>query len=327
MTTKVEVEKRSIDIVCLGSALIELIGSGDTLEQVDTFQRSVGGATVNVAAAAVRLGRAAGLIARVGDDAFGRHIRAEARRLQIRDDWLQVDPVEPTTVAFLARAGGKPDFLSVRAADRQLILTDHTRELIRSAAALHTTTFALATDPIRSTTIEAIELAHGAGRIVSLDPNFRARNWPEAELLMPLLTHLLPLTTIIKPSLADAEAIWGPGLTPGDYIERFHAHGARQVLLTLGREGVIVSDGRTVQRLPAIPIASADTAGVGDAFTAGALAALIDRLDLVTAARIGMTVASYRLRVADRAAPLPAWSLIRDEARAAEEPPTRRRPL
>jgi len=311
-----------IDIACVGTVLIDLIGAeaGASLSNVASFRRAIGGATLNVAATAARLGRRTCVVTRVGDDAFGTFARAEIQRLGIADAWIQVDPQEITTHAFSTRSARSNQFLIVRGADRNLTLDAGARSMIGRAAAVHTTTFALAVEPSRTAAIEALEIAHAAGRIVSLDPNYRARNWKSVENLMPLLRRLLPLTTIIKPSLVDAEAIWGAGQSPGDYLERFHYYGARQVLLTLGREGVLVSDGHAVTRLPAIPVEADDTVGVGDVFTAAAITALIDGHSLVTAARIGTLVASYRLRTMDHAAPLPAWPVLLEQARAEEEP-------
>ena len=310
-----------IEIVCLGSATLDLIGMepSDALGTTETFKRVAGGAAINVASTAARLGRTAAVVARVGMDAFGHFYRTQLHSFGVRDDWLQADAHEPTTIAFFAGHGAPRDFLVVRGADRQLQLDDAARTLVDGAAALHLTTFALTLDPLRSAAVEAIERAHAAGRVVSLDPNFRSRNWPNASVFMPLLEHILPLTTVIKPSLDDAEAIWGAGLTPGDYIEQFHARGARQVLLTLGREGVLISDGSSVQRLPAVPIDAADSFGVGDAFTAGALAALVDGHSLVTAARVGMLVAGYKLRAPNYTGPLPRWATLVEQVRANDE--------
>jgi fructokinase len=319
-----DTQPRRHDIVCFGGLMVDLRGVEEAtqIDQIETFRRSAGGAAFTVASMAARLGRPAAIIARIGDDPFGRFLRAEVRRLSIEDQWLQTDPANPTTLAFFGQAGTAGDFWVVRGADRHLVLDAAGRALVEQSSALHTTTFALSAEPCRTAAVAAIEAAHAAGAVVSLDPNYRAVVWQSADAFMPLLRHLLPLTTIIKPSLIDAGAIWGRGLTPGDYVERFHAHGARQVLLTLGREGVVASDGQRVERLPAIPVDAADTAGVGDAFTAGALTALVEQQDLFTAARVGMLVADYRLRRPEYSGPLPRWNVLLTQAKAGEESDT-----
>ena len=52
----------------------------------------------------------------------------------------------------------------------------------------------------------------------------------------------------------------------------------------------------------------ADATGAGDAFTAGLLLALIEGLDLVTAARLGQQVAAAKLRAIGHSAMLPSWT-------------------
>ena len=310
-----------VEIVCLGSAMVDFIGvePSNTLGASETFKRAPGGATLNVAGTAARLGRTAAVVARVGMDAFGHYYRTQLGSLGVRDDWLQSDPRAPTTVAFYARQGTPRDVLMVRGADSRVELDEPARALIDGAAALHVTSFALTMEPLRAATVEAVERAHRAGRVVSFDPNFRTRNWPEGAIFMPLLQQLLPLTTVIKPSLSDAEAIWGAGLSPGEYIEQFHLHGARHVLLTLGREGVLISDGNSVQRLPTVPLDVVEAVGAGDAFTAGALAALVDGHSLVTAARVGMLVSGYKLRSPNYTGPLPRWATLLEQVRAQNE--------
>ena len=48
---------------------------------------------------------------------------------------------------------------------------------------------------------------------------------------------------------------------------------AREVVVTLGAEGALWTDGDAVARAPAVPAAAVDTTGAGDAFAAGLLAA------------------------------------------------------
>ena len=317
-----------VDIVVLGALMVDLTGTAPhaALESVETFRRTLGDASSNVATTAVRLARRVAIIARVGDDAFGRYVRTELRQRRLLDNWLQVGPQEATTLAFFAESSAARNFLVIRGADRNLTLDEEARLLIHRARALHTTTFSLSMEPSQKATVEAIEVAHAAGHLVSLDPNYRADVWHKPGSFMPLLRHLLPMTTVIKPSLKDAAEIWGAGQSPGDYVARFHEHGAGQVLLTLGRNGVIASDGQTVQRLPAVPIETTDTVGAGDAFTAGAIAALLDGHDLFTAARVGMVVASYRLRAPEYSGPLPRMTILVEQAFAGEEdaPPVQR---
>src|SRR5919205_483880 len=112
-----------VDIVVLGALMVDLTGTDPhaALENVETFRRTLGDASSNVATTAVRLSRRVAIIARVGDDAFGRYARTERRRRQILDNWLQIDPQETTTLAFFAESSTARNFFVIRGADRYLI--------------------------------------------------------------------------------------------------------------------------------------------------------------------------------------------------------------
>ena len=56
--------------------------------------------------------------------------------------------------------------------------------------------------------------------------------------------------TFTKPSLDDCIRIFGPGLPPEEYIERFHRWGARYVVMSRGGDSALVSDGETITELP-----------------------------------------------------------------------------
>ncbi len=316
-------DSTTIDILALCEALVDLISleRGASLDDVDSFKRYLGGAPINVAATAARLGRSSAVIARVGHDAFGRFIRSEVRRLQVEDTYLQVDGQHPTTLTFVASTTGTPDFLMIRGADAFLQAIPEPNGLhasaplvqaLERAKALHVSMNALSLEPSRSTAIDAIKQAHARGLVVSLDPNYRPRIGPDAATLHHLLREVCPLTTLLKPSLDDASAIFGPGYTKAEYIERFQEYGAHQVLLTLGKDGVLVADGASHTALMAEPIDVVDATGAGDAFTAGVLLALIEGLDLVTAARLGQRVTAAKLRAVGHSAMLPSWTTLRN---------------
>lgn len=86
----------------------------------------------------------------------------------------------------------------------------------------------------------------------------------------------LPLATIVTPNLTEAAAIVGHQLDTLEEIrlaaEKIHSLGAKNVLITLGKEGCWFFDGIKHHRFKAYPAVNVDTSGAGDAFN-GALAA------------------------------------------------------
>ena len=67
------------DVLAIGRSGVDIyplqIGVG--LEQVESFGKFLGGSAANVAVAAARLGNRTALISGVGDDPFGKFVRAE----------------------------------------------------------------------------------------------------------------------------------------------------------------------------------------------------------------------------------------------------------
>src|SRR5207253_4866917 len=148
-------------------------------------------------------------------------------RLGVITEYLCGDPTVHTTVIFVARTAGSPDFEAFRAGDAELRPTDLPEQAIARARAVHASTFALSREPCRSTVAGALRLACELGKLVSLDPNYHPGIWPDGAEARAVLQDLYRYVTITKPSLDDAARLFGAGLTPEMYVEHFHALGPR----------------------------------------------------------------------------------------------------
>src|SRR4051812_40946757 len=74
---------------------------GVGLEEVETFDRYIGGSPTNVAIAAARYGRRAAVITRTGDDPFGRFIHKALREHGVDDRFVSSVGGWPTPVTFV----------------------------------------------------------------------------------------------------------------------------------------------------------------------------------------------------------------------------------
>jgi fructokinase len=299
-----------IDLLAIGETLIDFISEQTvpSLNEAETFRRFQGGSPGNIAANVARLGGVGALISKIGDDAFGRFCKAELEQAGVLADYLLLDPMVRTTVIFVSKTIGTPDFSDYRAADAELTPQEIPEEAIRRSRVVHASTFALSRRPCRDAVIRAFELAHRHGKLISLDPNYSPRLWPDKAEALAVLRQLYALATLTKPSLDDATRLFGPGKAVEDYIDRFHAWGPRLVVLTLGKDGAIVSlDGQRT-RIPPRPVKVVDSTGAGDAFWAGYLVSLLDGHNAVFSAHFAQAVVARKL---ERVGPLPS-SLDRD---------------
>lgn len=286
-----------LDLLAVGEAVVDLISVEETGSLRDTraFRLHVGGSPANVARTVARLGGRAALAARVGDDPFGHLLRAELEGAGVLCDYLVLDSDARTTVIFVSHTRGTPDFLAYRDADFRLAPEQVTEEVIGRARVVHISAFALSRPPARHAAERALHLGRERERILSVDPNYSPRLWPDREDALETLERALSMATLTKPSLDDARRLFGPGFSPEDCVRRFHELGPPVVVLTMGPEGVLVSEGGHIQHIPALSISIADATGAGDAFWGGFLVALLDGLPLPDCARFAQHVAARKL--------------------------------
>ena len=129
--------------------------------------------------------------------------------------------------------------------------------------------------------------SHGAaGRQLGFHPA-PARNLPAS---------IFPCCDFITPNETEAEILTGIRVTTRAGAERaadaLLALGVRNVIVTLGSEGVLVKNSTIVAHIPAFDAGPVvETTGAGDAFTGGLAVALAEGKDVLQAARFGCAVA------------------------------------
>lgn len=90
------------DVLAIGRCGVDVypLQVGVGLENVETFGKFLGGSAANVAVAASRLSNHSALISGVGNDPFGRYVRAELARLGVDNRFVATDDTLPTPVTF-----------------------------------------------------------------------------------------------------------------------------------------------------------------------------------------------------------------------------------
>lgn len=96
---------------------------------------------------------------------------------------------------------------------------------------------------------------------------------------------------LVKPNLDEAGQITGLKLLPeraAEALQPIHALGAEHVLISLGRAGAVLSDGRQAWRLRPPQVEEHNPIGAGDALVAGLVAGLSQGESLPDAAALGV---------------------------------------
>jgi len=267
-----------LDLLAIGETVVDLISveETDSLRHAHTFRKYLGGSPANIAVYVAKLGGTSAIVSKTGAGPFGQFLKAELREAGVATDYLVMDPRVHTTVIFVSRTTRTPDFKALRGSDYRLEPQEVDETIIERARVVHASTFALSREPCRSAVEKAFQLAQEQDKIISLDPNYSPRIWPDQREAQEVLRRLFGYATITKPSLDDATRLFGGGRTPEAYIELFHEMGPRVVVLTMGAEGVLLSEEGRITHIPTRPVEVVDATGAGDAFWAGFLVAWLN---------------------------------------------------
>jgi len=262
-----------IDVICLASWNADLvsrvprpIARGETL-MASGFSIGPGGKGSNAAIACVRQGAKVAVIARIGDDDFGRMALDLWAREGIDASMVEVVNGEPSGVAqilvyddgdnSIAVAPGAGSGLAARHADA-------------AAAALGRARVVMASCEVpQAATRAAFAHARKGGTLTLLNP----------APAQALSDEMLALCDLLTPNEAELRLLAGmPVGTPtAAAAEALLARGAGAVAVTLGAAGcALFRPGRPALAIAGHAVPVADTIGAGDTFT-GAMAASLAR--------------------------------------------------
>ncbi len=275
-----------LDLLSIGETLVDLISveEAHSLFDAETFQKYQGGSPANIATYVAKLGGASAVISKTGIGAFGQFLKAELQRAGVVTDYMVMDHRVHSSVVFISRTQGTPDFEAFRDGDFRLEPGEIDEDAVARARVIHASTWPLSRKPARSAVEHAFRLAYERKKIISLDPNYSPQLWPDYPDAKRTIKRMMRYATITKPSLDDAERLLGAGQEPESYIEAFHEMGPEIVVFTMGADGFIISaEGVRLQerlqerlQIPARPVEVADATGAGDSFWAGFLTALLE---------------------------------------------------
>ena len=254
-------------VVVIGDALI------DELRDDGGVREFVGGAALNVAVGLARLGLPTSLIAMVGDDEAGSHIRSYLSVFGV-ELLATPSPLGSSRAVSVRAHGGEPVYEFNEAAQaRRIRFGPAERSAIAAAPATVISCFPF--DDPEQTDDLAAALEYCGGMIV-VDPNPRAGMMSDRDEFVRGFERIAARADLVKVGDDDAALLYGESL---DALRaRLRALGVRIVLATKGAAGADLDTGEDVVSLPvsSLPGPIIDTMGAGDASLAATVAGLVE---------------------------------------------------
>ena len=244
---------------------------GETILGGDFFMNP-GGKGANQAVAAARLGGKVTLIAKTGDDVFGREAKQIFENDHINTDYLTTDPTHPSGVALITVDNHGENCIVV-APGSNSYLSNEDIDLARQAIIGSELLLMQLEIPIE--TVEyAANIAFEAGIKVILNPA------PAA----PISDTLLSKLYMITPNETEAELISGIPVVDSASAELAARYlcrrGVQVVIITLGSKGAFLFTGEKGIVIPAPAVKALDTTAAGDVFNGAIAVAISEGLPL-----------------------------------------------
>lgn len=250
-------------VVVIGDALI------DELRDDAGVREFVGGAALNVAVGLARLGVPTTLIAMVGDDEAGDHIRSYLGDFGV--ELIATRSPRGSSRAVSTRSGGAEPVYEFNdaAKGRRVRFGEAEKTAIRDASMTVVSCFPF--DDVAQT----LELAEAvAGHPLAIDPNPRSGMLTDRAEFVRGFEQLAASASLVKVGDDDAQLLYGAPLD--ELRARLVDLGVDAVLATQGAGGATLEAGEVVVTRPISPLPGriVDTMGGGDAVLASAVATL-----------------------------------------------------
>lgn len=266
----------SFDVSSIGFYVLDILGrpvdripEGGGVDFIDQIRMTVAGTAGATAVDCAVLGLNTRAVATVGDDELGDFLVNKMRKFGIDCDMVSRDGSVQTSATILPiRPDGERPALHVRGSADQFVINPDQIEKALDASIVHVGGTGLLARFDGKPSVDLLKQARDLGRITTFD---LIQATPGT---LDLVKPMLPYVDYFMPSIEEASALSGLE-EPRATASFFKTLGARNVLVTMGSNGVYVSpEAEEDFLLPAHKIDVVDTTGAGDSFSAGIIVGL-----------------------------------------------------
>lgn len=269
--------------------------AGVAIEDAETCMIAMGGSSANIGAGIRKFGGKASLVTCVSDDAIGRYCINQLKAYGVGSDHVRAVGGEfrNSLAVYETRLEGHQSIIYRNgAADFQMSMEDVEAVDYSKYGALITAGTVFASEPSRSASFRAFELAKEAGIPIIFDVDYRPYSWPSPMVAEEVLSKAGAMSDVIVANDEEFGFMAG-GIEKGEAKAReLAATSAAIVVYKMGHKGAITfADGQEI-KTGIYTVDALKPTGAGDSFMAGFMAALAAGTDMKTAILRGSACAA-----------------------------------
>ena len=301
----VKFENKRFDVFAIGELLVDMISDDyDADNSCNKYSRYFGGSPANITMNIKRLGGNPIISASVGNDRLGEFLINNLKKNNINTEFIN-KVNNSTSMVLVTKSKETPLPIFYRSADYNLEYNEDIGSILKNSKIVHFSCWPISQKKSRKVIEKVIEEARKNNVLIGFDPNYHEMIWEEGHDGIEYIKNLIGKLDIIKPSEVDSERIFGPD-TPENHVDKFIQCGAKLVIMTLGKDGAIVSNGTETIKFKTLATEVVDTTGAGDAFWGGFYTALTSNYPLKEALNIGFATSAFKLKNVGAIAELPS---------------------
>lgn len=301
----IQFQNKLNDVFAIGEILVDMISDDyDTDFTCSKYSRFFGGSPANITMNIKRLGGNPIITSCVGNDGLGNFLVDHLKKNNINTELINRVNYS-TSMVLVTKSKETPQPLFYRAADYNLEYTSEIHSALKNSKIVHFSCWPISQGKSRKMIEKVIEEARKNNVLIGFDPNYHELIWEEGHDGIEYIKSLISKVDIIKPSEVDAERIFGQD-TPENHVNKFIECGAKFVIMTLGKDGAIVSNGKETIRFKTLATDVVDTTGAGDAFWGGFYTAITSNYTLKESLNIGFASSAFKLKQTGAIAKLPS---------------------
>jgi len=225
---------------------------------------SLPGGAINISVTAQRLGLSVTIASYIGNDPFEPVIRKTMKEESIDDTLVETRDGRTTTCITLVDKDGERTFITIPGIGKKIEPSFLNKINIDKFDIIYVSGYSLSIDPIRTTTLQLVELAANEDKVIAFDPGTAVEYVDKA-----IIDKIIDKADILFLNNREAFKLSGYNLLDlaGNALRRKE----KIVVIKMGPQGCAIFSDDLIKKFPAFKVNVVDTTGAGDAFNAAFL--------------------------------------------------------